>query len=134
MEPTESKQTLMKRIGVPNRSSNPTTKLAFAILTVIFFATLFGYMKLVLDIRNLSHESIHLTEKYIVLTKENKRVIAEIQKNRLTSCQKTYEGIHDVVRIAFLGERPLTEEQKKFSIHFNMIISDLKKKCKTQIQ
>jgi hypothetical protein len=134
MEPIKGDRGPRGLRGLPGSSFSPSVKIAFVILTLVFFLTVVGFMKVVIDVRNLSEDSIKQGKNYIRLTKENKRLINEIQKSRISSCKKTYDGIKEVVHVSFFRNRPLTEERKIFLIKFDKIITDFKKGCTTHIK
>jgi hypothetical protein len=54
-------------------------KVAFVLITMLFFATLLGFSFVIHDIRNVSNKNLELSAKNEILNQENKKRINDIQ-------------------------------------------------------
>lgn len=98
--------------------------ISFVIVTVIFFAVLLGFGKVISDVSNNSG-------RIDGLVAQNTARIKEIQKSRLESCKRTYNGIREVF-IPFFPPPPRTHKQKADLKKFNTTINRLVKACVKQ--
>lgn len=99
-------------------------KIAFGILTLIFFAILIGFAWVVSDIHRIS-------EQNQVLIEENNARVTEIQESRTSSCRQTYEGIRQVFK-PFFPPPPRTKEQQDSLDLFNETIDGFVAGCTEQ--
>lgn len=98
--------------------------IAFIVLTLLFLAVLIGFAVVVTDVKTNSNQI-----RTLVISNNN--LIKEIQKSRIESCQRTYEGVREVFRPLF-PPPPRTKEQSRSLKLFNETIDDLKQGCITQ--
>lgn len=124
--------------GPRGRTISRPIKLAFVIVTLIFFATLAGFSWLVHDVNNNSErltllvlESETRAKQLENLVTENEARIADIQKTRIESCELTYAGIREVFR-PFFPQPPRTPKQQADLDKFNSTIVRLQNGCKKQ--
>jgi hypothetical protein len=99
-------------------------KISFIIMIIVFFLILVGFGKVVADLQDNSH-------RIGVLVVENSNRIKEIQKSRLESCERTYNGIREVF-LPFFPHPPRTHRQKADLKKFNTTINKLVKACVKQ--
>lgn len=111
-------------VGKTGPSISRAVKLAFIIVTSIFFLTLVGFSWIIHDVRANSNARIELV-------KQNRQRIKDIQESRIASCQTTYNGIREVFR-PFFPPVPRTPKQEADLNKFNSTIDKLIKQCKTQ--
>lgn len=64
----------------------------------------------------------------------NSHRVSDIQKSRLTSCERTYEGIREVFKPFFPPPKTATPKQLADQSKFNRTIIHLKARCATQIR
>ena len=114
-----------------------TIKLAFTILTILFFLTLVGFAWVLNDVQSLTQKTANLTKANgritrttAHLTVENSKRIKEIQISRASSCRQTYRGVRKVVE-KLLPKHP-TPVQKANTQKFEGIIHNLIEGCKAQ--
>lgn len=62
----------------------------------------------------------------------NQRRVDEIDKQRVTSCQRTYEGVRDVFRPFFRTKRIRTPREQRNVDKFNRTVNQLKARCGQQ--
>lgn len=62
---------------------------------------------------------------------ENRNRVDEIQQARLSSCERTYEGVREIFK-PFLSAPPATAKQKKDRALFNSTVDELKANCAVQ--
>jgi hypothetical protein len=103
-------------------------KIAFVIITILFFATLLGFSFVIHDLRNVSSENLQLSAKNEILNRENKKRINEIQNSRIETCDSVYTGIYQVFA-PFFPPPPRTQQQLQTLEKFNSTIARLKLKC-----
>jgi len=109
------------------RRTLTSIKVAFVMLTILFFAILISFMILLVNVRNLSHKAVKLTLQNNYLVHQNSLRIKEDQTTRIKSCEKGYTGIGEVFEI-FFPKKP-TEQQKENFKKFNNRIEQLKRNC-----
>jgi hypothetical protein len=97
---------------------------AFVVLTLIFLAVLIGFGIVIHNVQNNS-------SKIKGLVVENTNRIHDIQRSRVESCQRTYEGIRQVFK-PFFPDPPRTQKQIDDLEKFNTLINKLKNKCDQQ--
>jgi hypothetical protein len=103
-------------------------KMAFIILTLIFFAVLVGFGKVIVDVKHNSNEVKAVSLTTALLVRENSQRIKEIQKSRVDSCKRTYNGIREVF-LPFFPPPPRTPQQIDNLEKFNTTINNLAKAC-----
>jgi hypothetical protein len=103
-------------------------KIAFAIVTLLFFATLLGFSFVVNSIRDVSNKNTALLAQSQVLNRENKARINEIQSNRLETCKEIYRGVRKVFR-PFFPPPPRTKQQVDDIEKFNLTVDKLVASC-----
>lgn len=108
-------------------------KVAFIIVTALFFIVLIAFSWVVNDIRVLSDRQTSLLDQNTQLVAENAKRIDEIQNSRLESCKRTYEGIREVFR-PFNPPKPRTTQQQSDLDKFNGTIDGLMAGCSVQIK
>jgi len=99
-------------------------RIAFIVLTIVFFAILLGFSWVIHDVK-------HNSGSIKTLVSENSTRIGDIQRSRIESCQKTYEGIREVFK-PFFPNPPRTQKQIDNLEKFNTTINTLKKACDKQ--
>lgn len=109
-------------------------KIAFVIVTLIFFVTALAFSWLVIDVRNLNTNHEQIANDNRELISENEDRIVDIQASRIESCQRTYEGIREVFQPLLPPESERTEKQKENLKKFNDKIDELKSNCPKQTQ
>ncbi len=107
-----------------------TIKIAFATLTVLFFATLCGFAWVLTDVQTLTRKTANLTKATAHLTVENTKRIKEIQASRVASCKQTYSGVRKVVK-KLLPKHPNEQQQKNID-DFDAVINNLRSGCTKQ--
>lgn len=117
--------------GKRGKTFSQAIKSSFVILTLIFFLILCGFAWLVHDIGEVSQENKRLATANKLLLVENTNRITDIQKSRTESCQRTYEGIREVLR-PFFPPPPRTETQQANLDKFNDKVDELKTNCTKQ--
>jgi hypothetical protein len=70
----------------------------------------------------------------IFLYTANRSRIADIQKSRVESCQRSSEGIRTVLLPLFPAKNVRTTQQAETLSRFNEAINELKAKCVTQVK
>jgi hypothetical protein len=103
-------------------------KIAFVIITILFFATLLGFSFVIHDLRNVSDENLRLSAKNEILNQENKKRINDIQNSRVETCNSVYTGIYQVF-IPFFPPPPRSPQQLQTLEKFNSTINRLRQKC-----
>jgi hypothetical protein len=109
-------------------------KIAFVLITILFFAILVGYSKIYTNSKNdLTRDRERLSEIQ-KLTQENAQRIVEIQGSRTYSCKQTYRGIRKVVFQLYPPQPARTDAQQesleKFSITIDKFIDGCTKQTK----
>ena len=104
---------------------------AFVAITLIFFGTSVGFAWVVLHVNDNAKQLTVLVAENQKLLRENDNRIADIQKARIESCEKTYAGIHEVFS-EFFPPEPRTPEQLNDVERFNSTINKLQKGCTKQ--
>jgi predicted PurR-regulated permease PerM len=99
-------------------------RIAFIILTIVFFAVLVGFAWVVHDVQQNSG-------RINTLVAENSNRIHDVQQSRVESCQKTYEGIREVFK-PFFPQHPTNKQQIDNLEKFNTTINKLKAACDKQ--
>lgn len=110
--------------GPRGNSISRPVKVAFLIITLIFFLTVAGFAWIVTDVGNNS-------EQVRTLIHENNERIEDIQESRTASCRDTYSGIYEVFR-PFFPPVPRTPEQDANLEKFNDTIERLREGCTKQ--
>lgn len=64
----------------------------------------------------------------------NSNRVSDIQKSRLASCERTYEGIREVFKPFFPPKGKATPKQLSDQAKFNHTINRLKTRCATQVK
>lgn len=106
-------------------------RIAFFLITGLFFLVLAGFAWIITDIRENQSDIKKLAVTNNILAKENKHRITEIQDSRTESCKTTYDGIGNVFR-PFFPPVPRTEKQQEQLDKFNNKIKELKAGCTKQ--
>lgn len=106
-------------------------KIAFGVITVLFFIILLAFMFVINDVRDISNKNTTLLVRQEVLTRENQARITEIQASRIGSCKETYAGIRKVF-LPFFPEKPRSKKQQADIDKFNVTIDTLRAGCGTQ--
>jgi hypothetical protein len=83
------------------RKTMTSVKVAFVLLTILFFAILVSFMVLLVQVRHVSHRAVQIAQDNATLLAENQQRIADDRKNKITQCKKVYSGVKDVFEIFF---------------------------------
>lgn len=119
--------------GPAGRSISNGVKIAFIIVTLIFFLTVCGFAWMVIRVQNLSEDTRDLVQTKAQLITANSNRIKEIQQTRVDNCKANYSGVRKVFR-PFFPKKPRTLKQQADLDRFNRTIDGLKKDCKKPIK
>lgn len=66
------------------------------------------------------------------LAQENRSLLLEVQRSRVESCQRTYEGVREIFRPFFPPLKQATPKQRRDRRKFNRRVNQLKAHCPAQ--
>jgi hypothetical protein len=101
---------------------------AFLLLTALFFAILISFMVLLINVRDISHKAVRLSNQNAILLKENDKRIKQDKIAVIAACKHTYSGIKDVFEIYF-PKHTTSAKQERDIKRFNARIEELKLAC-----
>jgi hypothetical protein len=104
-----------------------SVKVAFVLLTLLFFAILISFMVLLVQVRHVSHNAVHISRNNSILLSENRKRIINDQRNKIVQCKHVYSGVKEVFEI-FFPKNAKGRERKNIE-KFNDRINELKASC-----
>ena len=112
------------------RKTMTSVKVAFVMLTILFFGILISFMVLLIQVRHVSHRAVEISHNNAMLVNENQQRLVNDRRNKIAQCKKVYTGVKDVFEIFFSNKA--TGKKKANIKKFNNRINELQKTCDNQ--